>query len=58
MRIFLIVVSFIGLGLTLVPSALVLSGNTTMEQNKYLMMLGTILWFGSVIFWMNKKKEA
>jgi hypothetical protein len=56
MRIILIIISFIGLGLTLIPSGLVLTGAMTMDQNKFLMMLGTILWFGSVVFWMNKKK--
>jgi hypothetical protein len=28
-----------------------------MDQNKNLMILGTVLWFGTVTFWMNKKKK-
>jgi len=58
MRTLLIVISFIGLGLTLIPSILVLTGDANMDQNKNLMMIGTILWFGTVAFWINKKKEA
>jgi hypothetical protein len=58
MRTLLIIISFIGLGLTLIPSVLVLTGDVDIEQNKNLMMIGTILWFGTVVFWMNKKKEA
>jgi hypothetical protein len=50
-------ISFIGLGLTIVPSLLVLSGSIGMELNKSLMMVGTVLWFGTVIFWMNKNKQ-
>jgi hypothetical protein len=50
------VISFIGLGFTIVPSILVLSGDIGMDLNKSLMMAGTILWFGTVIFWMNKNK--
>ena len=49
--------SFIGLGLTIVPSVLVLTGNMDIETNKSLMMIGTLLWFGTVVFWMNKKKN-
>jgi hypothetical protein len=35
---------------------MVLIGEATMDQNKTFMLIGTILWFGSVPFWMNKKK--
>ena len=58
MRTLLIIISFIGLGLTLIPSVLVLTGDADIGQNKNLMMIGTILWFGTVGFWINKKKEA
>jgi len=57
MRKLLILLSFIGLGLTIVPSVLVLTGDINMDQNKKLMMIGTILWFGTVVFWMNKSKK-
>ena len=51
------VLSFIGLGFTIAPSLLVFSGNIGMDINKNLMLIGTILWFGTVIFWMNKNKQ-
>jgi hypothetical protein len=51
-------ISFIGLGLTIIPSILVLTGDATMGQNKFMMLTGTILWFSTVVFWMNKKKTA
>lgn len=52
------ILSFTGLGFTILPSILVLTGDIDMELNKHLMMLGTILWFGTVIFWMNKRKKT
>ena len=48
-------ISLIGLVLTLLPSILVFNGTITLDNNKWLMMVGTILWFASVPFWMNKK---
>ena len=56
MRTLTIIISFIGLALTIIPSFLVLIGEATMDQNKTFMLIGTVLWFGSVPFWMNKKK--
>jgi len=58
MRTIWIIISFVGLGLTIIPSALILTGNVTVGQNKNLMLLGTILWFGTVSFWMNKKRKT
>jgi len=52
------ILSYIGLGLTLIPSILVFHGDISGDQNKYLMMVGTILWFVTAPFWMNKKKEV
>ena len=57
MRIFLIVVSAIGLILTIVPSFFVLAGSMELDMNKNLMFLGTALWFVTVPFWINKPKE-
>jgi hypothetical protein len=56
MRTLTIIISFIGLALTIIPSFLVLIGEASMDQNKNFMLIGTLLWFGSVPFWMNKKK--
>lgn len=58
MRTLAIIISFIGLALTIIPSFLVLIGETTIDQNKNFMLIGTLLWFGTVPFWMNKKKTA
>jgi len=58
MRTILKILSFIGLGFTILPSVLVLTRTIDMELNKSLMMLGTILWFGTVVFWMNKDKKT
>ena len=57
MLIFLKILSFTGLGFTIVPSIFVLTGSIDMETNKDLMLMGTVLWFGTVIFWMDRKKK-
>ncbi len=48
------IISFIGLALTIVPAFLVFNGTITLEENHQLMFLGTILWFLSASFWINK----
>lgn len=58
MRTILKILSFIGLGLTILPSVLVLTRTIDMELNKTLMMVGTLLWFGTVVFWINKNEKA
>jgi len=58
MRALTIIISFIGLALTIIPSFLVLIGETTIDQNKNFMLIGTLLWFITVPFWMNRKKTA
>jgi len=58
MRTLTIIISFIGLAMTIIPSFLVLIGEASMDLNKNLMLIGTLLWFGTVPFWMNKKKTA
>ena len=55
MKAILKLISIIGLILTLAPSFLVFTGSITMDMNKWLMLIGTILWFLSAPFWMNKK---
>ncbi len=60
MKMILKLISLIGLGLTLLPSFFVFSGLIELDPNKNLMILGTILWFITAPFWMNKRvqKEA
>lgn len=48
-------ISIAGLLLTLVPALLVFNGTLPLQQHKWLMLVGVILWFGSAPFWLNKK---
>jgi hypothetical protein len=47
-------ISFIGLGLTVVPAFLVFMGIVSFDTNKMLMLFGSICWFGTAPFWINK----
>jgi len=60
MKTILKLISLIGLILTLFPSFFVFLGVIELGPNKNLMILGTILWFITAPFWMNKRvqKEA
>ncbi|MCK5455490.1 MAG: hypothetical protein KAI45_00095 [Melioribacteraceae bacterium] len=55
MKSLLKLVSLIGLVVTIVPAFLVFTDVITLSNSKVLMMVGTILWFVSAPFWMNKK---
>ena len=57
MKLTLKLLSYIGLVLTLLPSFLVFSGVISLDSHKTLMFIGTLLWFGTAPFWMNKKAE-
>ncbi len=50
--------SFVGLGLTVVPAFLVLSGTLTWETHAVLMAVGALLWFVTAPFWMVKEDGA
>jgi hypothetical protein len=52
------IISYAGLVLTLVPSFLVFINRIEFDTNKHLMLLGTVLWFSTCPFWMNKSKQA
>jgi hypothetical protein len=52
MRTLLKLISFAGLGLTVVPSFLVFTGAIAWDTHATLMLVGTVLWFGSAPFWM------
>lgn len=51
-------VSWLGLGLTLVPSLLLYAGALTDQQNKQLMFLGVILWFATAPLWMRPRPQS
>ena len=57
-KLILKIISYAGLVLTLIPSFLVFTKVIGFETNKHLMLLGTVLWFGTCPFWMNKSKQA
>jgi hypothetical protein len=48
------IVSFIGLGLTLIPSILVFTGIISFDSHITLMMVGMLCWFLTAPFWINK----
>lgn len=50
-------ISYTGLLLTLLPAFFVFYGVISFDTYKWLMAAGTIVWFGSTPFWMNKNKE-
>ncbi len=56
LKIILIVISFTGLVLTIVPSVLVFVQEISMETHKQLMLPGMILWFFSAPFWMKEQE--
>ncbi|WP_321285580.1 hypothetical protein [uncultured Sunxiuqinia sp.] len=55
MRKILIVISLIGLMLTIVPSILVFKQVIDIEMHFHLMLAGMFLWFGTSPFWMKTK---
>lgn len=55
MNIILKIISFLGLGLTVIPAFLVFTGIFTLEQHQLWMMIGTIAWFTTSPFWLNKE---
>jgi len=57
MRMILKILSFVGLILTIVPSVLVFANIIELSTHKNLMLLGTVLWFMTAPFWLNKKKQ-
>ena len=52
------IISYTGLVLTLIPAFLVLSNSIEFNTHKHLMLVGTVLWFGTRPFWMSKSKQA
>ena len=57
MKTILIIISLIGLILTIVPSILVFSNTINLAVHKNLMLIGTVLWFTTAPFWMNKRNK-
>lgn len=55
MKTLLIVLSFAGLVLTILPSVLVFKGILEMESHFHLMVAGMVIWFATAPFWMKTK---
>ncbi len=55
MNTFLKLSSFIGLGLTVIPSFLIFAQTITWKTYLTLMTIGTVLWFLTAPFWMRKE---
>ncbi|MBI9070205.1 MAG: hypothetical protein JEY94_01320 [Melioribacteraceae bacterium] len=55
MKIVLIIISFIGLSLVILPSFAVFAKIINIDTANVIMLLGTIIWFSTSSFWMNKK---
>ena len=56
-NILLIVLSYLGLSFTIVPSFLVFYGMVELDLYKQLMLIGTFLWLLTAPFWINKKEQ-
>jgi hypothetical protein len=57
MKILLIIISSIGLAMSILPSVLVFLGKMDMQTNTTLMAIGMVLWFGTSPFWINSKTD-
>ena len=53
MSVILKILSYLGLGLTIVPSVLLLAG-FAFPQYALLATIGMVLWFATAPFWINK----
>lgn len=57
MKGFLKILSFMALGLTFVPSIIVLVGKLDVDVYKTMMILGMVLWFFTAPFWIFERKS-
>ncbi|MEQ9438300.1 MAG: hypothetical protein RIG62_04600 [Cyclobacteriaceae bacterium] len=55
MKLLLQLISLVGLLLTIVPSLLYFTGSLSLSTQQWLMFIGTLLWFSTAPFWMNKR---
>lgn len=56
MKRLLIGLSFLGLGLTVVPAFLVFAGTISWDTHAALMLAGTVLWFATAPSWMRGER--
>lgn len=58
MKLFLIIISFVGLALTLFPSFFVFSNLLNLDDAKTLMLIGSVIWLAIAPLWINKKETT
>ena len=51
------IISYAGLGLSIIPAILVFNGSINADTCKMLMAAGTFIWFTTAPSWMNKAEE-
>lgn len=56
MKTILIILSVLGLTLTIIPSVLVFVQEMSLQTNQYIMVFGMLLWFGTAPFWMKEQE--
>jgi len=54
----LMALSYLGLLLVIVPALMYLSGSIEKSSMMTTMLVGTVLWFVTVPFWMGKKSST
>ena len=57
MKLVLKIISYIGIGLTIIPSILFLMNKIELPQLKLYMLIGVFVWFGSAVFWVGKGRK-
>ena len=58
MKLILKSISYVGLGMSIIPPLLVWAGILDMATNYKLLIVGMFLWFGTAIFWVKKHEES
>lgn len=51
------ILSFIGLGFSILPSMLVFAGKMELEWHYNLMAFGMLLWFATAVFWVKAESH-
>ncbi len=57
MRIWLRLLSWLGLALTLLPSLFVFGGALSLDAFKTLVFAGSVLWLATAPFWINQDRS-
>lgn len=57
MRIFLQITSWVALVATILPAVLFLANALDLNQTKWIMLAGTLVWFAATPWWMGRKVQ-